>query len=270
VGRDKRSKNACVGDACGDGLSSDAGVVACLEADALVGRDRRSKDSVAFDVIVVLEPDRGDIAVELKDAAPDSGVLTLLWIGDDLAAEAAVGRDKRSKNAGGGDARGGGGDGLSSGAGAVACFEADALVGRDRRPKDSAVYVVPDPSDEGVAAASLDAGETAVLTDAAADGFVPTLLSTCGDLTAEVAVGRDKRSTKEGGGDARGACGDGLSSDAGVVACLEADALVGRDRRSKDSVAFDVIVLGPDPRELTDAPPDGGVLTLLWIGKGLS
>jgi hypothetical protein len=158
VGRDKRSKNACVGDACGDGLSSDAGVVACLEADALVGRDRRSKDSVAFDVIVVLEPDRGDIAAELKDAAPDSGVLTLLWIGDDLAAEAAVGRDKRSKNAGGGDARGGGGDGLSSGAGAVACFEADALVGRDRRPKDSAVYVVPDPSDEGVAAASLDAG----------------------------------------------------------------------------------------------------------------
>jgi hypothetical protein len=203
----------------------------------------------------------------LTDAPAVGFVLTLLWTCGDLTAEAAVGRDNRSTKEGGGDARGGCGDGLSPDAGAVACLEADALVGRDRRSKDSVVFMEPDPSDEGVAAASLDAGETAVLTDAAADGFVPTLLSTCGDLTAEVAVGRDKRSTKEGGGDARGACGDGLSSDAGVVACLEADALVGRDRRSKDSVAFDVIVLGPDPRELTDAPPDGGVLTLLWIGK---
>lgn len=178
---------------------------------------------LTLDVCVVLELAVGTEAA--TGAASDAVVSTLLWSGGDLAADAAVGRDKRSTNAGVC------GDDLLSDADAVAF---------------GVLFIEPDPRVEE-------------LTDAVPDGG---------------GVGCDNRSTNDGTGvgDAFGTCGDVLSTTGGF-ASLEADALVGRDKRSKDSAEIGVAFLELDARDegvAADDARDEGVAATDTRGEGVA
>jgi hypothetical protein len=159
-------------------------------------------------------------------SAPDAVVSTLLWSGGDLAAEATVGRDKRSRNAG--------------------------VCGDDLLPDADAaafgvLFIEPDPRVEE-------------LTDAAPDGG---------------GVGCDNRSTNDGTGvgDVFRICGDVLPSETGGFASLEADALVGRDKRSKEAVESGVFFLELDARDSGVAAADArdkGVAATDTRGDGVA
>ena len=179
--------------------------------------------SVTLDVRVVLELVARTGAASVSE--PESIVSTLLWSGGDLAAEATVGRDKRSTNAGVS------GDDLLPDADAVAF---------------GVLFIEPDPGVEE-------------LKDAAPDGG---------------GVGCDNRSTKDGTGvgDAFGTCGD-ASSTSGGFASLERDALVGRDKRSKDVVEIGVAFLELEGRDEGVAAADAcdeGVAATDTLGEGVA
>jgi hypothetical protein len=140
---------------------------------------------------------------------------------------------------------------------------AEATVGRDKRLTNAGVCgdaLLPDADAVAFGVLFTDP-EPGVeeLTDAAPDGG---------------GVGCDNRSTNDGTGvgDAFGTCGDVLSTTGGF-ASLEADALVGRDKRSKDAAEIGVAFLELDGRDegvsATDVR-DEGVAATDTRGEGVA